>query len=166
MKTDFKLSIPNPCSANWNEMTPHEKGRFCGLCNLTVVDFTQMSEKEIKEYFTCHYGQKTCGRFLASQLAPVESFIPKNRIEVWIDRTEKNLRQSVFKTVFLCLLMTLALFTGCKRTTKGTPHHLMGDIAEPMGEPMFEEKVEKKEPYHLTGDTVYIEKQPAIIPSK
>jgi hypothetical protein len=31
-------------------MSPKEKGRFCGSCSKTVVDFTKKSPSEIKEY--------------------------------------------------------------------------------------------------------------------
>ncbi len=138
MKTDLKLSIPNPCAANWNEMTPVEQGKFCGLCSLTVVDFTEMSEAEIKEYFTCHYGQKTCGRFKTVQLSQPE--IPtKNFWKTVLQKTEQRFRQSSFRTIVLCGLTFCALVIGCRRTsTTNPPPHLMGDI-ETMGEPKFEQ---------------------------
>lgn len=69
MKSDFTFSISKPCSANWKGMTPNEQGKFCNHCSLAVVDFTKMGETEIKEYFRCHYGQKTCGRFETNQLS-------------------------------------------------------------------------------------------------
>lgn len=44
----IRISIPDPCNQNWNQMLPNEKGRYCDTCKLTVVDFTKMSNEEIK----------------------------------------------------------------------------------------------------------------------
>ena len=47
----MKISIKEPCHENWDNMTPTEKGRFCGVCELEVADFTKMNKKEITDYF-------------------------------------------------------------------------------------------------------------------
>lgn len=72
----MKIHIPSPCQENWNAMTANEKGRFCGSCQKTVVDFTHFSTTDIQNYFTKHYGQKICGRFKNEQLAPINIEIP------------------------------------------------------------------------------------------
>jgi len=41
------INIPNPCSENWEMMSPQEKGRFCSVCNKCVIDFTQKQPNEI-----------------------------------------------------------------------------------------------------------------------
>ncbi|MES2274632.1 MAG: carboxypeptidase-like regulatory domain-containing protein [Bacteroidota bacterium] len=41
------ISIPEPCSQRWNEMTPVDKGRHCTHCCKTVTDFTAMSNQQI-----------------------------------------------------------------------------------------------------------------------
>lgn len=46
----MKISIPQPCHENWNEMLPEEKGRFCLSCQKCVLDFTKMSDLEIKSH--------------------------------------------------------------------------------------------------------------------
>ena len=63
-----KITIPNPCHENWNKMTEDEKGRFCGVCNKTVIDFTQMSEQEVEAFFK-KPAASLCGRFRKEQLA-------------------------------------------------------------------------------------------------
>ncbi|ACU58629.1 carboxypeptidase-like regulatory domain-containing protein [Chitinophaga pinensis] len=63
----FTLHIPKPCSENWNQMTPDEKGRFCQHCQEVVVDFSAMSDQEIAGYLSNTSG-KTCGKFLPEQL--------------------------------------------------------------------------------------------------
>jgi CarboxypepD_reg-like domain len=61
------LSIPNPCSENWNNMTPQEKGRFCDTCQKCVVDFTAMTDAAVLDYFNKN-NNKICGRFDKRQL--------------------------------------------------------------------------------------------------
>ena len=61
------VSIPNPCSENWNNMTPQEKGRFCDACQKCVVDFTALSDAAVLDYFNKNNG-KICGRFHKRQL--------------------------------------------------------------------------------------------------
>ncbi|WP_041326921.1 carboxypeptidase-like regulatory domain-containing protein [Robiginitalea biformata] len=62
----FKISIPEPCGENWNEMTPTEKGAFCETCEKEVVDFTSLSDAEIAQKLDA--GKKLCGRFRPNQL--------------------------------------------------------------------------------------------------
>ncbi len=66
-KNKFQISIANPCSENWELMTPTEKGRFCGSCQKAVVDFTEMTDKEIANVIKKNKSN-SCGRFTANQL--------------------------------------------------------------------------------------------------
>ncbi|GAA4835523.1 hypothetical protein GCM10023331_20980 [Algivirga pacifica] len=60
-------------------MTPITGGKHCGHCAKTVVDFTQMSDQEIKVYFKSHKG-RVCGHFHSNQLRTLgEPFRQKNR---------------------------------------------------------------------------------------
>ena len=61
------MHIPAPCSENWEDMRPEEKGRHCGACSKTVVDFSLMSDREIIAYLS-RAGQHVCGRMAADQL--------------------------------------------------------------------------------------------------
>lgn len=65
----MKISIQKPCHENWNNMLPEEKGRFCLTCQKTVIDFTNKSKEEIKDFFQ-HSSTNICGRFRSSQLEP------------------------------------------------------------------------------------------------
>jgi hypothetical protein len=62
-----QLNILQPCHEDWQQMTPAEKGRFCGQCKKTVVDFTSMPDEDLLAYFKQETG-KTCGRFFEQQL--------------------------------------------------------------------------------------------------
>lgn len=66
MKKAIKISIPEPCHEDWNQMTPTEQGKFCAQCSKDVVDFTKMSDEAI--FKTATSGNNLCGRFKASQL--------------------------------------------------------------------------------------------------
>lgn len=68
----MKISIPKPCNENWNEMTPDQQGAFCKVCSKVVVDFSNMSDEEVINFFAKKKEEKTCGRFRASQLSPYE----------------------------------------------------------------------------------------------
>lgn len=65
----MKIQINKPCHENWDAMTPNEKGAFCSLCKKNVVDFTQKTIGEIKDFFTeTPQSEKVCGRFEETQL--------------------------------------------------------------------------------------------------
>src|SRR5476651_1285839 len=66
MQTQKHISIPNPCSQYWQEMTSNQNGRNCAHCCKTVTDFTQMTDQQIID--TLSAGGKICGRFAPGQL--------------------------------------------------------------------------------------------------
>ena len=84
MSKKLQLHIPTPCHENWDKMTPVERGRFCGSCQKQVVDFTNMSDREIAMFFkkpilSQSKDGSVCGRFMQDQLdRNIE--IPKKRI--------------------------------------------------------------------------------------
>ena len=72
------ISVENPCHEDWQKMTPETQGRFCGACEKTVVDFSEMSDAEILLYFSKPKTEKVCGRFRPEQLSPSgESATPR-----------------------------------------------------------------------------------------
>lgn len=62
------ISIPEPCSENWNEMTPTEKGAFCQKCALEVIDFTNKSSDEIRQVLVQNIGNHSCMRIKNTQI--------------------------------------------------------------------------------------------------
>lgn len=66
-----KINIPDPCSEDWDRMSPLENGRFCAVCNKCVIDFTQKAPSEIRQILAERKNEKTCGRFYTVQLDPV-----------------------------------------------------------------------------------------------
>ncbi len=66
-KLSLNLSIPTPCSENWENMTPNERGRHCASCDKTVIDFSLYTDKQLVEFFN-KTTNKVCGRLSNWQL--------------------------------------------------------------------------------------------------
>lgn len=73
MKKSLHISIPKPCSEDWAKMSPQQKGRFCESCQTTVIDFTEMTDQELVEFFKKPKGN-TCGHFKPQQLDSTLSY--------------------------------------------------------------------------------------------
>lgn len=104
------ISIPTPCHEKWNEMSPNEKGAFCNVCSKTVVDFTSLSDEEVKNYFFQNGQHKTCGRFRNDQLTNPDDPLPR------------LLAQSIpFWKKFLAIVLFVfgSFLTGCHDETIG-----------------------------------------------
>src|SRR5690606_19678350 len=80
-----QISVPQPCSEDWDKMTPHEQGRFCDSCRKCVVDFTRFTDGEVYRFFTEHKGEKVCGRINRAQLnRPIQlPYQPHNKLYRW-----------------------------------------------------------------------------------
>lgn len=72
------LSIPKPCHEDWDAMTQADKGRFCGSCQKTVIDFTGMSDRQLVAFFK-KPPSSVCGRVYNDQLHR-DIVIPGKRI--------------------------------------------------------------------------------------
>ena len=65
----MKISINEPCHENWDKMTPNDKGAFCLSCQKNVVDFSNKTVNEIKDFFRKKRdAESVCGRFEVDQL--------------------------------------------------------------------------------------------------
>ncbi|HEY8934701.1 MAG TPA: carboxypeptidase-like regulatory domain-containing protein [Cyclobacteriaceae bacterium] len=106
MKTNISLSIPEPCSENWDNFTTASNGRHCGSCNKTVIDFTNMSDRQILEFLK-NKPAHTCGRFRADQLKTYSNQLP---IKI-------NPGLALLKAGFMSLLLALASKNAAAQTT-------------------------------------------------
>ena len=126
MSTDIR--IPNLCNEDWNKMTPNVNGRFCDACKLTVVDFTKMSDDQIKN-FLLNKGH-VCGRFDCTQVDTSH--------ESTLELLNKKAKKIKFKPLrwlaLLLLLIPVLLFTYLfKNNSVDTPDHkLMGAVSSPI----------------------------------
>lgn len=113
----MKINIENPCHENWNDMLPDEKGAFCLACQKTVIDFSQKSTQEIKDFFISVSSQeKICGRFRNNQFLSLNFDHFFERFKNWA--LPKKL------VVVMCFTFGLSLFS-CKTTQEP----IMGDVA-------------------------------------
>ena len=64
----INYQIEEPCHADWDQMKPEAKGRFCESCSKTVIDFSSMSDFSIVNYLERHKHLSVCGRFEEKQL--------------------------------------------------------------------------------------------------
>lgn len=76
------LHIKEPCSANWQDMSPSQQGKFCQECQKEVVDFTNFSTHQIQEFFQKEQG-RVCGRFEKGQLDSTFPFPTPSRVKKW-----------------------------------------------------------------------------------
>lgn len=84
------IRIPEPCNEDWNKMNPDEKGRFCASCATSVVDFSKMSDEELKQFLINNKGQKTCGHFKQSQLnRPIRIKVDLQQLPMHMNSTYK-----------------------------------------------------------------------------
>jgi hypothetical protein len=169
----MKLSINNPCHENWDAMTPNEKGAFCLSCQKTVVDFSQKSIEQIKDFFKeVPKTESVCGRFEEQQLTEMtfDNFFTEFKSWKYFQRA----------AVIVFFIFGFALF-GCAQTngheikmgkvayvrpdtakaecTKDTTHTkrpIKGKVKVANEKTLKKEKVQPKEP-HLMGDVLYEE---------
>lgn len=107
-KKTFQISIPEPCDQKWEDMTPQAKGRFCGQCTKTIVDFSQKTDREIAAEFKASEGQ-LCGRFSNDQL---------NR-DIILATALKNNSQWKATGLMLSAMLTMSAYNSEARMTTG-----------------------------------------------
>lgn len=101
----LKISIPAPCHEDWNKMTPDETGRHCNSCAKSVVDFTGMSDEEVKHFFLNKKEEKICGRFKQIQLQQLIIELPQNILSIEMPLWKKFLAACLIvfsTTLFSC----------------------------------------------------------------
>ncbi len=102
MERNLKITIPEPCHENWDEMTPKDNGRFCLSCSKTVVDFASMLPEEVQHFFIQNQNKRICGRFKNEQLDSVIVQIPKQVLH-----TQTNYYKMFLLALFLTMGTTL-----------------------------------------------------------
>ena len=74
----FAVTIPKPCHEDWQKMTPTNNGAFCSSCAKEVIDFTNMSDDDVKNYLLNRSDEKLCGRFNKQQIDRIKIYLPAN----------------------------------------------------------------------------------------
>ena len=65
--TTIQVSVPHPCTQNWDEMTPNAMGRHCDHCRETVIDFTTWDDTALYNFLSTN-STPVCGRYFDTQL--------------------------------------------------------------------------------------------------
>jgi hypothetical protein len=104
------IEIEKPCLVNLDSVVPDEKGRFCMVCQKSVIDFTKKSPEEIESYFQKNGAQRPCGTFNSWD---VKSDRKVDRLIIFLQQNRLK-----FLAVFIIGLMTI---TGCRTRTGGPP---------------------------------------------
>lgn len=101
-----KVSIPDPCSEDWNEMSPTERGAFCQKCQIDVVDFTYKSPNEIKTILMDNRGKHLCAHIKKSQIEQLNL-----DYAIWENQSVRTFHS---KFLWACIMVFgMSLFTAC-----------------------------------------------------
>lgn len=124
------ISILQPCSQNWEAMQPDVNGRHCSSCAQTVVDFTTWELQDIAMYLKKNVGQRTCGRFLNSQLnQPFDLIALAPKVISW----HTDGWRKVAALIIVCFALAT---TSCgNNKTQGEPEELQHPIGIIIEEP-------------------------------
>jgi hypothetical protein len=79
----YKISIPTPCTEDWNTMSPTDQGKHCAACNKVVIDFSGMNDQEIMDILLKQKGKKVCGNFYNTQINRPVTHIPLKTTYKW-----------------------------------------------------------------------------------
>ena len=96
------IGINEPCSENWNEMSPNEKGAFCQKCATQVYDFTNKTSLEIKQTLRQLIGQPVCGRITGQQEVALNA-----EFEVWNLKSKQRLQSALVFSLIVVFGLTL-----------------------------------------------------------
>jgi|SRR3954469_5984832 len=132
----YQLRIDNPCLENWNKMLPSEKGKFCQSCCKHVIDFTNLSDKEIIKIIS-KSSQPICGRIRKDQ---------QNQVIV-----AKKETSSISLTV--SKIAASLLFIGLSKNTNAIPLTYYPIHSTEHSPSNVSEKGESQQKGHIEGDS-------------
>jgi len=115
MPNYYSIKIPKPCHKGWDSMSPKDKGRFCGSCNKTVVDFTKMDSHQIQEFLQENKEQRICGHINQTQLDSINLRVPLSLIQQ---------NHNVYKTFFFAALIVMGTSLFSCSSKNGKPQKI------------------------------------------
>lgn len=130
--SQIRIELPNACHQAFDAMPRTESGRYCALCERTIIDFTLFSDDEFIEYLTSHQFKISCGIFRRDQLNRDYAF----------QKTRPFFRfPTINKWMAAFLLLPLHLPQGFAQTQKHSTHQTIN-------------KTKNDTPIHLQGKLV------------
>ena len=82
MLNRINLSNLKACQQNWSEMTPTDRGRVCGKCKKTIIDFRGMTDQEVAHIHVFE-DRQVCGVYRPDQLAMPTKIIHPAEASSW-----------------------------------------------------------------------------------
>ena len=71
------IHIPEPCHADWDQMRPEERGRYCFECKTKVHDLSAMTETEAEAFLRRTECMEVCISYTQDEDgALVRNFLP------------------------------------------------------------------------------------------
>jgi hypothetical protein len=137
-----KIIVSNPCNKDWNKMTNHNNGKYCGSCNKTVIDFTSWEVEEIKMYLLTK-NEHVCGHFKSLQAAVKRPKHHQFLVDLYL-QTDTKIKTPYFKALVLSLIIFCMTVVGCN-----TPPTIIdsGDLTGMVPTPeMFIDSTNESEP--------------------
>ena len=108
----MKVSIFEPCPANWEKMQIKLNARHCVQCDKSVVDFTKKSRAEIITYLIENPNGSVCGRMNQQQFDIKEEDLP----ELISILSQPRFRANAF---LILAVVCSSLFYSCETATTG-----------------------------------------------
>ena len=108
----MKVSIVEPCPANWEHMQIKLHARHCDQCDKSVIDFTQKSRAEIITYLIENPNGSVCGRMNQQQFDIKEEDLP----ELIAILSQPRFRANAF---LILAVVCSSLFFSCETDSKG-----------------------------------------------
>lgn len=112
----FFIRVDNPCQEKWETMTSVTDARFCAHCNKKVVDFSILSDDEVRKRLQDKI-ELPCGRFKNSQL----NRLIGGSITQPVVKSGNNLARAATVLTLLSLQITAA--SSMYRNNAATPAH-------------------------------------------
>lgn len=81
-KKQLYFHIPKPCDQRWDVMPLENNGRHCSQCDKTIIDFSQLSDEALFNFFHQNPGVH-CGRFHNEQLDRLITAPARNHKAFW-----------------------------------------------------------------------------------
>lgn len=103
------IRIDKPCSENWNDMNPTEKGAFCLKCSKEVIDFSNKLPLEIKRLLLENAGGEVCGKITDNQLTALNQ-----DFQFWSNSTHKQMQRVMLFSLIVVFGMTMLSCTNQK----------------------------------------------------
>jgi TonB family protein len=108
----MKVSIFEPCPANWEKMQIKLHARHCVQCDKSVVDFTKKSRAEIITYLIENPNGSVCGRMSQQQFDIKEEDLP----ELISILSQPRFRANAF---LILAVVCSSLFYSCETASTG-----------------------------------------------